>query len=95
MSFFITLLETTDSSRREFEAIPKMTAMLNHGLSPAEYRAFLHDLYYVVWHFCPTMAAAAARCDDRFRQVRYELYERIQEEKGHEVWVLEDLEAGP
>jgi len=93
MSFFITLLETTDASRREFEAIPKMTAMLNRGLTLAEYRAFLHDLYYVVWHFCPTMAAAAARCDDRFRNVRYELYERIEEEKGHELWVLEDLEA--
>jgi len=93
VSFFITLLETTDSSRREFEAIPKMTAMLNRGLSLAEYRAFLHDLYYVVWHFCPTMAAAASRCDDRFRQVRYELYERIEEEKGHDAWVLEDLEA--
>ena len=93
VSFFITLLETTDTSRREFEAIPKMTAMLNRGLSLAEYRAFLHDLYYVVWHFCPTMAAAAARCDDRFRQVRFELYERIEEEKGHDSWVLEDLEA--
>ncbi len=93
VSFFITLLEATDTSRREFEAIPKMTAMLNRGLSLAEYRAFLHDLYYVVWHFCPTMAAAAARCDDRFRQVRFELYERIAEEKGHETWVLEDLEA--
>ena len=93
MSFFITLLEMTDSSRREFEAIPKMTSMLNHGLKPAEYRAFLHDLYYVVWHFCPIMAAAASRCDDRFRQVRYELYERIEEEKNHETWVLEDIEA--
>jgi pyrroloquinoline quinone (PQQ) biosynthesis protein C len=93
LSFFITLLETTDTSRREFEAIPKMTAMLNRGLSLAEYRAFLHDLYYVVWHFCPIMAAAASRCDDHFRQVRYELYDRIAEEKGHENWVLEDLEA--
>ena len=93
VSFFITLLETTDTSRREFEAIPKMTAMLNRGLSLAEYRAFLHDLYHVVWHFCPTMGAAASRCDDRFRQVRYELYERIEEEKNHETWVLEDLEA--
>jgi pyrroloquinoline quinone (PQQ) biosynthesis protein C len=93
MSFFITLLETTDMSRREFEAIPKMTSMLNHGLKPAEYRAFLHDLYYVVWNFCPIMAAAASRCDDRFRQVRYELYERIEEEKNHETWVLEDIEA--
>jgi pyrroloquinoline quinone (PQQ) biosynthesis protein C len=92
-SFFITLLETTDLSRREFEAIPKMNSMLSRGLAIAEYRAFLHDLYYIVWHFCPIMAAAASRCGDEFRQVREELYQRIQEEKGHENWVLEDLEA--
>src|SRR3989344_7272081 len=93
MSFFITLLEMTDNSRREFEAIPTMNSMINRGLSLAEYKAFLHDLYYIVWHFCPIMAGAASRCDDRFRNVRYELYERIEEEKGHETWVLEDLEA--
>ena len=93
MSFFITLIETTDASRRELEAIPKMNTMLTQGLTLAEYQAFLHDLYYIVWHFCPTMASAASRCDDRFRQVRYELYERIEEEKGHETWVLEDIEA--
>jgi len=67
--------------------------MIHHGLSLVQYKAFLHDLYHVVWHFCPTMAAAAARCDDRYRHVRYELYERIEEEKGHETWVLEDIEA--
>ena len=93
MSFFITLLETTDASRRELEAIPKMNAMLAKGLPLREYHAFLHDLYYIVWHFCPTMAAAASRVDDRFRQVRYELYERIQEERGHYDWVLDDAAA--
>jgi len=93
MSFFITLIESTDASRRELEAIPKMNSMINRGLTAAEYKAFLHDLYYIVWHFCPIMAAAASRCDDRFRNVRYELYERIDEEKNHETWVLEDIEA--
>jgi pyrroloquinoline quinone (PQQ) biosynthesis protein C len=93
MSFFITLIETTDASRRDLEAIPKMNSMLTRGLTLAEYKAFLHDLYYIVWHFCPIIAAAASRCDDRFRNVRYELYERIEEEKNHETWVLEDLEA--
>lgn len=93
MSFFIKLIEMTDASRCELEAIPKMTAMLNYGLKREEYNAFLHDLYHIVWHFCPAMASAASRCDDRFRNVRYELYERIEEEKGHETWVLEDVEA--
>lgn len=92
-SFFISLIELTDASRRELEAVPKVHSMIHHGLSLAEYRAFLHDLYHIVWHFCPVMAAAAARCGDEFRNVRYELYERIEEEKGHETWVLEDIEA--
>jgi hypothetical protein len=39
------------------------------------------------------MAAAAARCGDEFRDVRYALYERIEEEKGHEMWVREDIVA--
>ena len=92
-SFFITLLETTDSSRREFEAIPRMNSMLARGLTLPEYKAFLHDLYHVVWHFVPILAAAASRCPDKFRPVRAELYDRIQEERGHELWVLEDVEA--
>jgi pyrroloquinoline quinone (PQQ) biosynthesis protein C len=92
MSFFITLVEKTDATRREIESVPKVQSMIQHGLTMAEYRAFLHDLYHIVWHFCPVMAAAAARCDERFRHVRYELYERIAEEKGHEAWVLEDIE---
>ena len=93
MSFFITLVEMTDAARRGLEEIPKMHTMIHHGLPLAEYQAFLHDLYHIVWHFCPTMAVAASRCDDRHRTVRYELYERIEEEKNHETWVLEDIEA--
>jgi pyrroloquinoline quinone (PQQ) biosynthesis protein C len=93
MSFFITLVEMTDANRRDLEAVPKVHSMIHHGLTLDEYRAFLHDLYHIVWHFCPIMAAAAARCGDEFRGVRYELYERIAEEKGHETWVLEDIEA--
>lgn len=93
MSFFILLVESSDASRRALENTPRVHALIHQGLTVEEYRAFLHDLYHVVWHFCPAMAVAAARCDDRFREVRYELYERIEEEKGHETWVLEDVEA--
>ncbi|HSH06307.1 MAG TPA: iron-containing redox enzyme family protein [Burkholderiales bacterium] len=93
MSFFITLIEMTDAERRSLENIPKMHTMIHHGLSLGEYRAFLHDLYHIVWHFCPIMAASATRLDDRFRDLRYDLYRRIQEEQGHETWVLEDVEA--
>ncbi|MGH8720493.1 MAG: iron-containing redox enzyme family protein, partial [Burkholderiales bacterium] len=81
------------AARRGLEEIPKMHEMIHHGLTLSEYKAFLHDLYHIVWHFCPVMAAAAARCGDEFRDVRYALYERIEEEKGHETFVLEDIGA--
>ena len=93
MSFFVSLVEETDAHRRALENEPRVHAMIHHGLALDEYRAFLHDLYHIVWHFCPVMAAAVARCSDEFRDVRYALYERIEEEKGHETWVLEDIEA--
>lgn len=93
MSFFITLIEDSDAGRRALEEEPRVHAMIHHGLKLDEYRAFLHDLYHIVWHFCPVMAAAVARLGDEFRDVRYALYERIEEEKGHEGWVLEDIGA--
>lgn len=92
-SFFITLVEMTDASRRELETIPKINSMIHHGLTLAEYRALLHDLYHIVRHFCPIMAVAASHCGEELREVRQELYERIEEEKGHEAWVLDDIEA--
>ena len=93
MSFFIELIELTDSNRRELESLEKVHSMIHGGLPLLEYKAFLQDLYHIVWNFCPVMAAAASRCDDRYKDVRYELYERIEEEKGHESWVMEDILA--
>lgn len=92
MSFFIELIEATDTSRREMEALPKVQDMLNGRMSEDAYKTFLMDLYHIVWHFCPIMAAAASRCPDAFLDVRYHLYHNIDEEKGHENMVLNDLQ---
>ena len=91
MSFFIELIEATDTSRRDMEALPKVQDMLNGRMSEEAYKAFLTDLYHIVRHFCPIMAAAASRCHDRFIDVRYHLYHNIEEEKGHENMVVNDL----
>jgi pyrroloquinoline quinone (PQQ) biosynthesis protein C len=93
MSFFITLVEKSDESRRAIESAPRVQSMMHKGLALPEYRAFLRDLYHIVWHFCPIMAVAASRCGDSLRNIRYELYERIEEEKGHEDWVLDDIKS--
>lgn len=93
MSFFINLIEATDANRREMEALPKVQDMLHSKMSEEAYKAFLMDLYHIVWHFCPIMASAASRCSDRFIKVRYHLYHNIEEEQGHEKMVLADLKT--
>ena len=93
MSFFITLIESSDANRRAIERMPRVHAMIHKGLSLPEYRAFLQDLYHIVWHFCPVMRVAAERCDAAHGDVRRDLLERIEEESGHDLWVLEDIEA--
>lgn len=91
--FFIDLVSRTDESRRNFESSSKVLDIVANGLSVDRYRKLLLELYHVVWHFNPTCAAAAGRITDRHRQVRYFLYDHMKEEKGHEEWVLNDLQV--
>ena len=93
LPFFADLVMRTDEDRRTFETHPVVVAAVADGMSVQRYRALLLEVYHVVWHFNPVCAAAASRLDDRFRAVRYFLYEHMHEESGHETWVLNDLEA--
>jgi pyrroloquinoline quinone (PQQ) biosynthesis protein C len=91
--FFIDLVTRTDEARRSFETNARILDIVASGLPVDRYRKLLLELYHVVWHFNPICAAAASRMSDRNRQVRYFLYEHMQEESGHEDWVLNDLDA--
>ena len=89
--FFPELVTTTDEARRRFENHPVILDAVANGMPLERYRALLLELYHLVWHFNPTCAAAASRLSDDLRHVRYFLYEHMQEESGHEIWVLNDL----
>lgn len=91
--FFIELITQTDESRREFETNPSVLKIVANGLTVERYRNLLLELYHVVWQFNPTCAAAASRVSDEHRNIRYFLYEHMMEEKGHEEWVVADLEV--
>jgi pyrroloquinoline quinone (PQQ) biosynthesis protein C len=91
--FFADLVVRTDEARRAFETHPVVLDAVAKGLSLERYRTLLLELYHVVWHFNPVCAAAASRLGDAHKQVRYFLYEHMQEESGHEEWVRNDLEA--
>ena len=87
------LVMRTDEARRSFETHPKVLDAVAKGMTVQRDRALRLELYHVVWHFNPVSAAAASRIADTHAPVRYFLYEHMQEESGHEVWVRNDLEA--
>lgn len=95
--FFADLVVRTDEARRAFETHPVVLDAVAQGMSVQRYRTLLLELYHVVWHFNPVSAAAASRlgepAHDALQPVRMFLYEHMQEEAGHELWVLNDLEA--
>lgn len=91
MSFFYELIGATDTNRLNLEALPSVQDMLNGRYSKEKYIDFLHKIYPIVLNFCPVMAAAAGRCANENSAVRNYLYEQINEEKGHEKMVLDDL----
>ena len=93
LPFFADLVTRTDEARRAFETNSKMLDIVANGLPLERYRKLLLELYHVVWHFNPVCAAAASRVSDAQKQVRYFLYDHMDEEKGHEQWVVNDLEA--
>ncbi len=97
LPFFAELVSATDEDRRSFENHPVLMDAVAQGLTLERYRALLLELYHVVWHFNPVCAAAASRMGDPGHEVlqpiRHFLYEHMQEETGHETWVLNDLEA--
>jgi pyrroloquinoline quinone (PQQ) biosynthesis protein C len=97
LSFFADLVTQTDEDRRAFENHPVLLDAVAQGMNVERYRALLLELYHVVWHFNPVCAAAASRlgdpAHDPLQPVRMFLYEHMQEEAGHETWVLNDLEA--
>ncbi len=97
LSFFAELVTRSDEDRRGFETHPVVVAAVADGMSVERYRALLLELYHVVWNFNPVCAAAASRMGDpaheALQPIRHFLYQHMQEEMGHETWVLNDLEA--
>jgi pyrroloquinoline quinone (PQQ) biosynthesis protein C len=93
LPFFADLVTRTDEDRRGFENHPVVMDAVAKGMSVERYRALLLELYHVVWHFNPVCAAAASRLNDDYQGIRHFLYEHMQEESGHETWVMNDLEA--
>lgn len=91
MPFYDRLLAETRAARNEFLAIPLIDRAMAGDVSRALYVAFLEQAYHHVRHTCPLLARAAELIDDD--RCRRALLDYVEEERGHERWILADIAA--
>lgn len=93
MNFFDTLQEATQHERHELFNLPIIRDALVGRVSLESYRAFLAQAYYHVRHTVPLMMACGARLPHRLEWLREAVCEYIEDEYGHEQWILNDISA--
>jgi pyrroloquinoline quinone (PQQ) biosynthesis protein C len=91
MSFYEQLVAETVESRDAFLKIPLVRNTLRNGASRALYLEFLGEAYHHVRHTFPLLALASSRTsDERYQDA---LVGYMEEERGHEKWILNDIHA--
>ena len=92
-TFFEQLGAQTASTRADFLAIPQLQRGAAGTISHATYVAFLGQAYHHVKHTVPLLMACGGRLPERLEWLRSAVGEYIEEEMGHQEWILSDIEA--
>lgn len=93
MGFYAELLAATAAERARLQSLPIIRDTLAGRVSLPEYRRFLTEAYHHVKHTIPLLMACGARVPERLEWLRGAVAEYIDEEYGHQEWILDDLRA--
>lgn len=93
MSFYESLQEQTQAEREYLLAAPIFAEVLAGRISLDSYVAFLGQAYHHVKHTVPLLMACGARLPERLEWLREAIAEYIEEEYGHQEWILNDIRA--
>lgn len=93
MTAYQYLQDATRAERDWLLAAPLLTRALSGEVSREEYLAFLGQAYHHVRFTVPLMMGCGARLPERLGWLRSALVEYIEEEHGHEQWILDDIRA--
>lgn len=93
MNFHDKLLAATTAERDALLAIPFIRDGAAGKLQHTDYVAFLTEAYHHVKHTLPLLMACGARLPPRLEWLRAAMGTYIQEETGHQEWILNDIHA--
>lgn len=93
MSFYQQLLEATKTERDSLMRLPLITQGATGNISLETYIAFLTQAYHHVKHTTPLLMTCGGRLAAEYEWLRTAIGEYIEEEMGHQEWVLNDIQA--
>ncbi len=89
---FFTDIEIDNRDARELlESLPVIERCMRGEVEMQTYIAFLTEAYYHVKHTVPLLMACGSRLPERLEWLREAVVEYINEEIGHQEWILNDL----
>ena len=93
MSFYEQLAAATAAERDYLLSSPVIAGCLRGEVAHASYLAFLGQAFHHVRHTTPLLMALGGRLPERLAWLRRAVAEYIEEEIGHEEWILDDIAA--
>lgn len=92
-TFFKRLQSETSAARKEMLSIEQLQRGARGDIPLSAYVAFLNEAYHHVKHTTPLLMACGSRLPSRKEWLRNAIARYIEEEVGHQEWILNDLEA--
>jgi thiaminase len=89
--FYDQLLADTEDTRNALLSIPFIQKGAAGELSLQSYIAFLGQAYHHVKHTIPLLMACGGALPERLEWLRTAIGEYIEEEMGHQEWILNDI----
>ena len=93
MNFYTKLQETTEYERNFLLSSPIIGHCMSGNIVLEEYVEFLSQAYHHVKHTVPLLMAVGARLPEDKEWLREAVAEYIEEELGHQEWILNDIAA--
>jgi len=93
MTLFQRLQNETTEQRQYLLSAPIIERCFKGDIATSDYAAFLTQAYHHVKHTVPLLMQVGARLPENKEWLREAVAEYIEEELGHQEWVLNDIAA--
>jgi thiaminase len=90
-NFFQELVSKTQKQREELYSVPQIQDGIRGNITLKTYKDYLSQAYHHVKHTTPLLMATGSRISFEKEWARNAIAEYIEEELGHQEWILNDI----